>query len=177
MSESVHPETSPPFLTTTALEEFWDTTQPLVFLGEWCRRYSRREAWEVPGVTVLPDPWADPQRSLRAARDTESLYEQYLDLMGPQLNSLLGIQGSRRYWRVVIGPWLQIYLAVAYDRYTRVTEALRVYPGLTTIALDEGCFVVPRDLSEFQDLVRDDAYNLQLFTRVFKSLGKDFPKR
>ncbi|MDP9263656.1 MAG: LIC12162 family protein [Acidobacteriota bacterium] len=152
-------------------------TKPLVFLGEWCRRYSRRGAWEKQGTAVLPNPWADHEKSLRAAAAVDSLYTQYLDLLAPQLNSLHGIRGSARYWQVVIGPWLQVYLAVAYDRYTRAKEALRQYPGLTTIALNEDCFVIPADFTDFQDLVRDDAYNLQMFTRVFDFLGKTFPKR
>jgi len=34
------------FLATTALEDFWDVSYPIVFLSEGCKRYSRRAYWE-----------------------------------------------------------------------------------------------------------------------------------
>jgi hypothetical protein len=34
-------------LVTTALEETWpDDNQPVLFLGEWCRLYSKKPLWE-----------------------------------------------------------------------------------------------------------------------------------
>lgn len=33
------------FLATTALSEFWDKDQEILFLGSWCLRYDRRSEW------------------------------------------------------------------------------------------------------------------------------------
>ena len=32
-------------LVTTALEETWGRDVPVIFLGEWCRLYSRKHIW------------------------------------------------------------------------------------------------------------------------------------
>ncbi|GEM_PF-4470827 len=34
------------FLVTTALTEFWDTSDRMVFLGEWCKLYKESHKWE-----------------------------------------------------------------------------------------------------------------------------------
>src|SRR3990167_1308919 len=36
------------FLGTTALDEFWDKAQPILFLGEWCNpyKYNNKEVWK-----------------------------------------------------------------------------------------------------------------------------------
>ncbi len=55
------------FLATTALEEFWDTTMPMIFLGEWCRRYSRKSYWEPLGGQIMETPWSESKKILQAA--------------------------------------------------------------------------------------------------------------
>jgi putative transferase (TIGR04331 family) len=42
------------FLITTALEESWHDNEPVLFLGEWCRRYSRKNRWFKMNAEVLP---------------------------------------------------------------------------------------------------------------------------
>jgi hypothetical protein len=46
------------FLATTALEEFWDTSGPILFAGEWCRLPERAAVWRALDAEVLPDQWA-----------------------------------------------------------------------------------------------------------------------
>ena len=47
-------------IVTTALEETWpDDKQSVLFLGEWCRLYSRKHRWEKMDAEVLEYPWDD----------------------------------------------------------------------------------------------------------------------
>ena len=49
------------FLVTTALEKTWpdDPKTPVLFLGEWCRLFTRKERWSKMNATVLPYHWDD----------------------------------------------------------------------------------------------------------------------
>ena len=50
-------------LITTALEETWpDNNQPVLFLGEWCRRQSRKEKWVKMNLVVAPYHWDDRKK-------------------------------------------------------------------------------------------------------------------
>lgn len=68
------------FLATTALEEFWDTTKPIVFLGEWYLLYSHRSFWEPLNGRLLNNPYDN-------ADATENAY----DLIGASLNTYSAI--------------------------------------------------------------------------------------
>lgn len=163
------------FLATTALEEFWDKTLPIVFLGEWCRRYSRRLVWESLDAEVLEYPWINGERFFNAFNYIEELYECAIDKLSRNLNRIHGITFSDRYWRILIGPWLRWYISIMYDRYTCLQDAIDRYPDFTTIVISPDSYVTPLDTLEFIQLAKDDGYNLQIFSRILVFLGKSFP--
>lgn len=163
------------FLVTTALEEFWDTTKPVIFLGEWCLLYSRRSAWKGVGGKVLDNPFRNSERLHEAFPYTNEIYERALILVGEALNTIHGTRYSNRYWRIVVGPWLYQYVTAVYDRYACLKAALDRYPDLETIGLSEISFVTPSSMTEFVEFLLGDFYNLQMYTRIFATLGKKFP--
>ena len=165
------------FLVTTALEDFWDTSKDIVFLGEWCRRYSRRTIWEPKGGEVIPYQWRNPQRFHKEYQYVNDLYERLLPLLGNLLNSIHEKKHGPRYWRIMLGPWLYDYIGILYDRYTSLRAALDLYPDLTTIGLSKECFVIPYDTLDFPLLCSDDPYNLQLYTKILTLFGKDVEKK
>jgi putative transferase (TIGR04331 family) len=62
-----------------------------------------------------------------------------------------------------------------YDRYVHLSAALKRYPDLETILLSPDAFRTPVDRAEYNSLVVDDPYNLQLFSQLFRVMGYDFP--
>ncbi len=160
-------------LVTTALEEFWDTSKPVVFLGEWCRRYSRRVAWGSLGDEVLPALWNDRAAFLKAYAYVNDVYENYLRLLSDTLNAIHGRRCSDRYWRIVAGPWLFHYIHILYDRYCSIVQAEKLYPAFTSVGLSTENHVTPESTLNFIELVGDDLYNLQLYTNILKFQGND----
>lgn len=177
MSDSIPEKMNYPFLVTTAIEEFWDTSKQLLFLGEWCLRYSRKSFWQPLGGEVLEYPWQSRRDISIASGYAYSLYERLLPLLAQALNDLHDVSYSTRYWRIVIGPWLQLYLTTVYDRYLSLRTALNKYPDLTTIILSSKSFVTPRDTLEFSQHLKGDSYNLQIYSRILHILGKEYPEK
>lgn len=165
------------FLATTALEEFWDTSKPLIFLGEWCRRYSRKSFWEPLGGEVLDSPWNDKQQLYTAYQYVTDVYERLLSVLGDALNSAHKVNHSIRYWRIILGPWLQLYIPVIYDRYVCLRTAIDKYPDLTSTILAEEKWVTPADTLDFVQFIKEDTYNLQIYSRILRALEKDFPQK
>jgi hypothetical protein len=50
------------FFITTALEETWCENEPILFLSDWCQRYSRRGKWSKMDAEILPYHWGEQQR-------------------------------------------------------------------------------------------------------------------
>lgn len=164
------------FLATTALEEFWGTSFPIIFLGSWCRRYSRRAIWEPLQGETLELPYSEEQ-ALELFRSLSLLYDRILGVLTDRLNSLHCVGYSRRYWEILAGPWLLYYLHTTYDRYACLRSALSLYPRLTTLCLAKECFTVPKDTLDFVQLLKSDAYNLQLYSNILHHLGLNYPCR
>ena len=162
------------FVATTALEEFWDTAYPIVFLGPWCQRYSRRSYWEAFESTTLPSSIQD-QSLVKIIGYLQEVYERLLPVLADALNDVHRLSFSTRYWRLVIGPWLLYYLHILHDKYSQIINLKQRYPDFTTLCLDERSFVVPQDTLAFVINMKGDAYNLQLYSQLFKLLGHEFP--
>lgn len=165
------------FLATTALEEFWDTTKPIIFLGVWCLRYSRHSFWGNVAGEVMDSPFSDSEKQHEAYQYVNDTYECSLALLGEAMNSIHGTRYSNRYWRIVIGPWLYWYVSAVYDRYACLRDALDSYPEVETIGLSEAAFVTPSSTVEFIQFLQEDSYNLQIYTKVLAALKKKFPSK
>lgn len=169
-------DTGEVFLATTALEGFWDTSREMVFLGQWCRLYSRASFWGPLKGSVIRSPWDDAKRLQTACEYVKALYDRILPALAIQLNSIHGVEQSVRYWRILLGPWLIYYIPAVYDRYVTLLDAFERYPGLTTTVLSEDSYVTPADTLEFVQLLKDDPYNLQIYSRILRLSGRAFPQ-
>jgi len=165
------------FLATTALEEFWDTTKPLLFLGDWCRRYGRKSFWEPLAGKVMSNPWEDRNRLYQSYYYCDDVFERFLPVLGDALNKIHGHNHGERYWRIVIGPWLHIYISSTYERHVTLQSALSQYPDLTTYVLAEDAHITPTDTHDFLSVITNDYYNLQIYSRILIYLHNKFPRK
>lgn len=154
------------FLATTALEDFWDKEAKILFLGEWCLLYNRREDWQKLDHNVLDYPWNNRAEMLKAYNYCQTLYEEILPCLKIQLNNIHGTTHSIRYWEIILGSWLIRYIHALYDRYMCVKRALEITKQLRTITLAETSFTTPFDFHHFEALYIDDLFNLQLYSQV-----------
>ena len=72
-----------------------------------------------------------------------SLYEYYFDNLYILLNKIHKKNYSRKYWRIIIGPWLAKYITIIYEKYS-----LFVKSKLT----NSGEFQYPGDISPMWEL-------------------------
>jgi hypothetical protein len=164
------------FLATTALSEFWDRDDEILFLGAWCLRRDRQSEWADLRFRVLPSPWADRERFHADAERVSALYEDVLAEVADFLNHVHDVRHPRRYWRILVGPWLLRYLHPAYDRYVHLLRAQQ-HCGLRTVVLDPACYQIPRDTYQFTMGIIDDPFNFQLCSQLISELDFDVIER
>jgi putative transferase (TIGR04331 family) len=154
------------FLATTALEEFWDTSKSILFLGEWCRLYSRKSIWSKFDAEVLASPYQQGKLT-EAQTYTVELYEKLLPKIANWLDHIHNTRHSLRYWRIVVGPFLFWYIQTLYDRFLHLKAAYSLHPSLDTIGLDSSSYITPVNSKEFVELsLESDAWNHQLYTQI-----------
>ncbi len=160
------------FLITTADERFWRREGPVVFLGEWCRLFSRRAVWGEMPHEVLPYHWDDRERLHRDHLYLDGLYERVLARMREVLNDIHGVDHSARYWRIVAGPWLYYFIQILYDRYQSIVTAAASGKVTNTLIARYGpARWLPASFPRFQDWSKDDDYNHYLYGRIIESTG------
>ena len=124
------------FLITTADEGTWRRDRPVLFLGEWCRLYDRRDAWENLDAEVVPFHWDDRQTLDRDCERVQAFYEQLLCWTTAALNEHHQTDRSSRYWRILLGPWLIMFTYALFDRWTTVRRATEDYQIDETLICD-----------------------------------------
>lgn len=159
------------FLATTGLIEHWDTSDTILCLGAWCLRYDRREQWGNLKLSVLPYPLEQPAQLIAAERYGDQIYEAALAALSECLNSMHGTAHGRRYWRILLGPWLSHYIGIVYERYLCLRSALAATPGLFTIARSRNTYQIGADLLGVLGSIHDDAFNWQLYSQLGQGMG------
>lgn len=124
------------FLITTADERTWRREGPILFLGEWCRLYDRRAAWEQLDAEVVPYHWDDRQQYHDDYYYLQVVYEELLCRTRTALNEHHGTHHSTRYWRILIGPWLYQFTHTLFERWTLIEKASEGYEIDETLICD-----------------------------------------
>lgn len=119
-------------LVTTDLEDTWPEGGEMLFLGEWCRRHDRKAAWANRLHRVVQYHWNDRAKLKRDFDRLQVLNSQLLEALVSVMNGLHGECWDERFWRLLLGYWLNVCTTVLLDRWTSIeyaaTEAsLRTY--------------------------------------------------
>ena len=164
------------FLITTALEETWpeDSEMPVLFLGEWCRIYSRKERWSKMNAEVLPYHWDDRNKLYNDYRYLNIIYENTLKALQNQLNEIHQVDNSLRYWRILIGLWLGFFIQTVYDRWSMLKHAFEKHEisGCCVLGKDENTFI-PNDMNSFLSYFIDDNWNEAIYSQLLKEHWQD----
>jgi putative transferase (TIGR04331 family) len=159
-------------LITTADERTWVEGKPVIFLGDWCKRFSRKAVWKDFDSITVPYHWDDNAKYQKNYKYLNEVYESLLVDFSIYLNNFHGKNYSSRYWRILIGPWLGVFIQVLYDRWTTLGVAVETCEINECIVLDiSRDMLVPKSNSQFVHMIVEDEWNSgfygELITRCF----------
>ena len=162
----------PRYLITTAYERTWKFDRPVLFLGEWCRLYDRREVWASMDAIV-----AEPYGVDEAQKDNDYAYvtklsEALLVKLRDVLNDYHKTNHDLRYWRIVLGHWLHRYVSVIFNRWFVLRQALRCYEITGSTVLDATSYsLATTDSYSFIWACNDDVWNHVLYSKILAHFG------
>ena len=156
-------------LVTTALDSTWGSHQNIVFLGEWCKKYSMKDSWESRQYQTLGYHWKDREKLSKDHIYLESLNEDMLMAMTSFLNNFHGIEKTSHYWRIIIGPWLLAYISVLWDRWEAISLAIKLDAQLETFVLNEALTrPISKDFTGFREALDSDRWNHGIFASILR---------
>ncbi|TBH76172.1 LIC12162 family transferase [Aquirufa nivalisilvae] len=159
-------------LVTTADEETWPKDEPILFLGEWCRQYHRKESWSILDAEVVSPYGLEPDQKSKDHQLLISVYEELLDELSHELNRLHQCNHSRRYWDIVLGYWLQRFVSVCINRYHGLMHALDHYDISEVIVYGNDQYrLATLNSYGFQLALYSDLWNQNFYKRVLDFKG------
>jgi putative transferase (TIGR04331 family) len=165
------------FLATTAIEEFWDKNQKIIFLGEWCKLYNRKNEWMSLEYEDVPFVWKNTEIVLNGIEYCNKIYEKSLVQLTQTLNAYHCIEKDVRYYRIILGNWLFLFIHQLYDKYLTLKKAFGKYPNAQTWLLDEEQYYIPVEYNSYIEHILSDKYALQIYSQVLMALGYDFERK
>jgi putative transferase (TIGR04331 family) len=158
------------FLVTTADENTWPDNEPVLFLGEWCRLYSRKDKWSEMDAQVLPYHWDDRQKLDSDFHYLIKLHETLLIEVCQKLNEIHAVSHSVRYWRILIGSWLGYFTQILFDRWSSLKQVEEHYDLSGTIILKgEEDNLVPNDMNTFTAFFLEDKWNHHIYSLILQN--------
>jgi len=156
-------------LVTTADEATWPNNKPVVFIGEWCKRHSRMNSWASLDSITVPYHWDNREQLKKDYIYLENIYEDLLAELKDQLNSIHQTSHSLRYWRILIGPWLGIFVQIIFDRWKMLKLSLDEYEvDSCNVHPEDVENFIPQDTHSFINFVVSDSWNEMIYSHLLR---------
>lgn len=163
------------YLITTAIEETWPKPySEVVYLGEWCKLYDRKQFYKGFNSITLPYHWNDREKYFEDYKYTINIYEEILVELSLELNEFHNTSFSTRYWELLIGYWLGYFIQISFDRWYMLKVAFKRYKKLNYIKFKQDlCNYVPNDTYDFVNRPFTDIYNESLYAQIIEFCFND----
>ncbi len=104
-----------------------------------------------------------------------NLSEEILMKLSVTLNKIHGIEWTLRSWKFLLGPWLEIFVAVICDRIKMSKALLKKNNFINGFDLEKGKNVslISQNYREFTSLVSDVDWNEKLLLRLLYITSKN----
>jgi putative transferase (TIGR04331 family) len=160
-------------LVSTADERTWPKgeNKSVLFLGEWCKRYSRKVKWNKFNSEVAPYHWDDRKLLFQDYQYLLKLHEDLLKELSAKLNQIHSVEYSLGYWRILIGPWLGYFVQMLFDRWSMLNQSIENLECTNCRVIErDQLSVVPNDMNHFVNMYDGDDWNEAIYGQLLDSL-------
>lgn len=160
------------YLITTSDEKTWKFDRPVIFLGEWCKLYSRKHIWQKMDYIVAEPYGLGVLKKDQDYSEIKKIEKKIFSDFCKILNDFHKFNHSERFWYIVVGPWFRRILQVILNRVKTCKQLFIKYnlSGTTFYNNDEYCLASLNFLSAIESF-NDDKWNNILIKKIFKFLN------
>jgi putative transferase (TIGR04331 family) len=154
------------YFVTCDIDAVWPESGEVISIGNYTPKVSRRKNV----LHKCPYHWDNFSKLTNDRIYLNEIYTEYLEKFTQKLNVLHRLSYSTRYWEVLIGAWLKLFIHVFFDRLQCVIEAASNYPDAELIRLKKFSSInYPKDSEEFFRATSDEVWNEQITADIFET--------
>lgn len=149
------------YLITTSDEKTWKFDRPVIFLGEWCRLYSRKHVWhKMDAVVAKPyglDLFKKDLDNSKVLELEKKLFPEFCRV----LNHYFNLNYSHRFWQIILGPWFRAIVKILLNRTYTLKQCLETEEiSGTTLYNSEYCaLAIPNLRSGYTFFFENEKWN------------------
>ncbi|MDA9916122.1 LIC12162 family protein [bacterium] len=159
--------------TPVKIETLAQLSKPL-FLGFWCRNMgalTEAQSKSVSAIPVLAHPWEDSERRNKDFASFDAEYEKCLSHLADALNKIHGTSKSTRYWRILVGPWLDLLGFMYFEKFILFQHAvLTIGHDLEVLDFD-GVIEPLEDMHAFKDIFLSPRFVSRVSAEIAEAMG------
>ena len=160
------------FLITSSDERTWNYKKPIIFLGEWCKKYSRKNTWQKLDH-ITSDPYGNNNKQkIQDSKLAIEIENNLILKIKNTLNDLHNVNYDERMWLIIIGPWLRRYSSLIINRVNVLKSCLDKYD------IDETCFeytsenlLIKNDSKTSANAFENEVWNQYLNYEILKLIN------
>ena len=167
-------------LTLTGLEKMDSKKDDVYLLGKWCLGDRIDDLEMHNNYQILNYHWDDREKLKLDYYYLKKLHDRLLDKLTLSLNKLHLVQKDKRYWQILLDPWLMDYVGIIFDRWETIRIASQLDSKFKINYLEN----LPHFDASFSyvhqaKLIRTRAWNQLIYQRIINFSFKnsfDFEK-
>ena len=99
-----------------AKDDLKEPTDEYLVIDKWYEKLLGDISSSKEKIKYLNDYIFSIEDEKKSVEEVDQIYEQLLKELSVQLNEIHKINWSLKSWRIFIGPWLNRFIAIIYDR-------------------------------------------------------------
>jgi len=102
------------------------------------------------------------------------LYEIYIQEISDNLNQIHNdLNFTKKEWKILIGPWLNNFLSIAYNRYKKIELYFETNTNKINIVNFQNASFTPRDTLELSKFCNSKKWNTVFYSKIIKFLKNE----
>ena len=135
-------------------------------LGAWCNIYDGKE--KTLNENIVKHPWKNSYQFERDYTKISKIYEKCLRNISVILNSYFGKNYSIRFWRILIGAYLNLIITKVYEKEKLIFETNKIGNLCVKKFKYKVKSFVTNNYSEFLKISEEDEWNYYIFLRLLE---------
>lgn len=136
------------FLITTSDEATWKLDFPVVFLGEWCCKYDRKQVWKSLDF-VVEEPYGMNVPKQDADREEMLIFEKKLfPIFCELINQYHNTNYSVKFWKILLGHWFRYTITQLLFRTKLIKQCLQNHNISGSISYSHDSYTITPTLTE-----------------------------
>ena len=152
---------------TTPVYETWSKTSLNLLAGEWCRIFKDENILNQFKYEIAEYHWDDRGKYFKDSEYLRRINSRVLTLLTDELNNYHKTNYPKKFWQILIGPWLHKFTHIIFDKYEVLSQINNTYELDNTYILNLNSEnFVPTDTKMFTLFIRDDLWHHHIFSKI-----------